>query len=193
MTARLQKPRSRIQNRQAGRKAGLVLAFKRPEEPPPEMPAPLNGKWRLETAALWQAFWTAPIAQVVDRESDMPRLLRWIAYWDEWFRAMRAFRRRRMVEGSMGQPVINPLSNYIAVVEGKIERIEEKFGLTPLDRMRLGISFGEAQRSLADMNADLDDDADAEEYTLPADFQPPAPAKAGRKKAQAKRRGASTT
>ena len=181
MTARLQKPRSRIQNHQAGRKAGLVLAFKRPDEPPPEMPAPLSGDWRIETTSLWEAFWTSPIAQVVDRESDMPRLLRWIAYWDEWFRAMRAFRRRRMVEGSMGQPVINPLSAYIAVVEGKIERIEEKFGLTPLDRMRLGISFGEAQRSLADMNADLDDDADADEYTLPADFKPPPAAVAGKR------------
>jgi len=188
MAGRPQKPRARLADRRPGRKTGLVLAFKRPDEPPPEMPAPLNGKWRVETVTLWQAFWTAPIAQVVDRESDMPRLLRWIAYWDEWFRAMRAFRRRRMVEGSMGQPVINPLSAYIAVVEGKIERIEEKFGLTPLDRMRLGISFGEAQRSLADMNADLDDDADADEYTLPVDFQPPASAKAGRKKA--KRRGA---
>ena len=181
MTARLQKPRSRIQNRQAGRKAGLVLAFKRPEEPPPEMPAPLNGKWRLETAALWQAFWTAPIAQVVDRESDMPRLLRWIVYWDEWFRAVRALRRRRMVEGSMGQPVVNPLSAYIAAVEARIERIEEKFGLTPLDRMRLGISFGEAHRSLADMNADLDDDDEGEEYALPADYKAPLAAAAGKR------------
>jgi len=184
MTARLQKPRSRIQNRQAGRKAGLVLAFKRPDEPPPEMPAPLNGKWRVETAALWQAFWTSPIAQVVDRESDMPRLLRWIVYWDEWFRAVRALRRRRMVEGSMGQPVVNPLSAYIAAVEGRIERIEEKFGLTPLDRMRLGISFGEAHRSLADMNADLDDDAGDDDYALPADYKPPPAAAAAGKRAK---------
>ena len=181
MTARLQKPRSRIQNRQAGRKAGLVLAFKRPDEPPPEMPAPQNGKWRPETAALWEAFWTATIAQVVDRESDMPRLLRWIAYWDEWFRSMRAFRRRRMVEGSMGQPAVNPLSAYITAVERKIESIEEKFGLTPLDRMRLGISFGEATRSLAELNADLDEEGTDDMYALPADFEAPVAAAAGKR------------
>src|SRR3989304_5819514 len=108
MAGRPQKPRARLADRRPGRKTGLVLAFKRPDEPPPEMPAPLNGKWRVETVTLWQAFWTAPIAQVVDRESDMPRLLRWIAYWDEWFRSMRAFRRRRMVEGAVGQTAGNP-------------------------------------------------------------------------------------
>ena len=80
--------------------------------------------------------------------------------------------------------MINPLSNYIAVVEGKIERIEEKFGLTPLDRMRLGISFGEAHRSLADMNADLDDDAGDDEYALPADYKPPPAAAAAGKRAK---------
>ena len=182
----LKKPRSQLQDRRQGRHTGIVLAFMKPDEPPPEIPA---GRWLGSTKALWASFWAAPIAQLVDRVADLGRLQRWILYVDEWSRLMRSFRRERMVKGSRGQNVVSPMLQAALALEAKIAEVEARFGLTPSDRMRLGISFGEAHRSLKDLNADLDVVAD-EEYALPADFQPPAPAKANRKKAR--RRGAAS-
>ena len=99
----------------------------------------------------------------------MPRLMRWVSYFDEWVRAMRQFRRERLVPGSMGQMVINPMAAYALKLEKEIAKVEEKFGLTPLDRMRLGITFGEAHRSLKDLNAELDegDGEGDEDYEMP--------------------------
>jgi hypothetical protein len=94
--------------------------------------------------------------------------MRWITYHDELFRLWREYRSRRIVEGSKGQPVVNPAFEAALKLEREIARVEERFGLTPLDRMRLGISFGEARRSLADINEDLDD-GDGEEFILPVE------------------------
>ena len=133
----------------------------------PRMPA---GRPLAATRELWERFWRSPIAQAVNIESDRPRLERWITYNDEWYRAMRGLRKERLVVGSTGQIVMSPLAAYVVKLERQIAAVEEKFGLTPLDRMRLGISFGDARRSLADLNEGLDED-DGAAYALPERFE----------------------
>lgn len=168
MAGKVRKPISMLADKRPQRRQGLVLDFKGPSESAPPMPK-LSGKCLAATEALWERFWASPIAQLVNRESDMPRLARWIYYCDEWLRSLRGFRRQRLVTGSRGQPVINPLGDHLLKLEKEINKCEEKFGLTPLDRMRLGITFGEAHRSLADLNTELDegDDEGDEEYQIP--------------------------
>src|SRR4051812_21723633 len=64
----------------------------------------------------WEAYWQSQVAQIA-RDSggiDLPGLHRWILNVDEWTRAMRALRRKRVVLGSMGQPTLNPLAGYLA-------------------------------------------------------------------------------
>ena len=63
---------------------------------------------------------------------------------------------------------MNPAFRAALDLERVVARDEERFGSTPLDRMRLGITFGEARRSLADINDELDDE-DADEFALPTD------------------------
>ena len=164
---KVQKPISMLADKRSQRRQAMVLDFKPPAEPPPPLPKLMGGKCLAATEALWGRFWTSPIAQLVNRESDMPRLARWIYYCDEWLRALRSFRNRRLVTGSQGQPVINPLGDYVLKLEKQIAAVEEKFGLTPLDRMRLGITFGEARRSLASLNAELDEDDGESDYEMP--------------------------
>lgn len=165
MTGQLQKRRGQLQNRRPGRHVGIVLELGPPKEPAPALP---EHKWLRATCGVWERFWASPIAQAVDRASDLPRIERWITYVDEWHRALRGFRKSRLVEGSQGQPVLNPLGDYMLKLEAQIDRAEEKFGMTPLDRMRLGISFSEARRSLKDLNAELDGkEGDASVYKLP--------------------------
>ncbi len=136
------------------------------------MPKIWGVKWLKSTEALWTAFWSSPISQAVDRQSDAPRLLRWLLLWDEWTRAVRGYRSQRLTKGSTGQIVINPLGKYLLDLERQLERTEERFGLSPLDRMRLGITFGEARRSLQDLNEELeDDDDDSAGYELPEGYE----------------------
>ena len=117
----------------------------------PEPPAGLLKSSR-ET---WDQFWSSPIAQAVEMAADGPRLQRWIEAIDERTRVRRVFRRERLVTGSQGQPVLNPLAGYLSTLEREIAAAEPAFGMTPIARLRLGIAIGEARRTAAQLNRDL--------------------------------------
>jgi hypothetical protein len=66
------------------------------------------------------------------------------------------------VLGSQGQYVLNPLYRQMVTLETEIRNLEDRFGLSPMARLKLGVTFGDAARSLADINANLEDDDDAD-------------------------------
>jgi hypothetical protein len=70
---------------------------------------------------------------------------------------------------------MHPLGKYLLDLERQLERTEERFGLSPLDRMRLGITFGEARRSLRDLNEELEDEPEdgTDAYELPEGYEAP--------------------
>jgi hypothetical protein len=97
-------------------------------------------------------------------------LQRLFTYYDEWERSMRAYRRRRLVTGSTGQPKLNDLGKFCLELESKIERLEDKLGITPMARMRLGIAFGEARKTLEEINREVDEGIqEADDPRLAAD------------------------
>jgi P27 family predicted phage terminase small subunit len=85
----------------------------------------------------WVRFWESPAAQAVNPQSDLPRLVRWIQATDEYDRAAKVVRDARLVKGSMGQPVLNPLVAYLIHLDGLISKAEGEFGMTPMARHRL--------------------------------------------------------
>ena len=106
---------------------------------------------------LWTMFWNSPVAQAVDLAADRYRLERWINCVDEYERINAAFRNTRIVKGSTGQPVLNPLSQYLQQLLGEINKAEAELGLTPLARMRLGIAYGEAKLTAIELSRALDE------------------------------------
>jgi P27 family predicted phage terminase small subunit len=120
----------------------------------------------------WDAFWSSASARAVDPDSDAGRLIRWIQQVDEYERVRRVItagpRGTRLVEGSQRQPVLNPLIPYLAELERQIAKAEDHFGMTPMSRLRLGITAAagqvaaqrarEAQRADAAAAAGADDD-----------------------------------
>lgn len=104
---------------------------------PPKPPAGLLASSR----ARWRQFWDSAAAQVIDLDSDMPRLLRWIQAADEYDRTAKVVRDARLVKGSMGQPVLNPLVAYLIHLDTLISRAETEFGMTPAARMRLKLDM----------------------------------------------------
>lgn len=136
--------------------------------PPAAPPPPAPDGVLPEVGAIWERFWHSGSASYVDRESEWSAFDRWIWYLDELHRARKAFRRRRFINGSMGQPVLSPLGRFIPQLEAMIRGLEGELGMTPLARRRLGYHLGApaaggggGRSAIDDLNADIDgEDAD---------------------------------
>jgi P27 family predicted phage terminase small subunit len=95
----------------------------------------------------WETFWHSGVASVIDLASDLPRLERWIHASDEFTRVERQIKASgRLVVGSMGQPVLNPLYDLLRSLDDQLRRAETSFGMTPKDRLALGLTLAETAR-----------------------------------------------
>ena len=106
------------------------------------------------TEAAWRDYWASPLAQLVTAGTDLMSLRRLFRFYDEHERGMIAYRRKRQVKGSTGQTRLNPALR--AIPSEDILALEDRYGLNPRARLTLGIILGDAARSLADLNLELD-------------------------------------
>lgn len=107
----------------------------------------------------WDRFWLSPVVVALDAIDGVDRLVleRWVCAIDELDEIDRGLAATgRIVAGSMGQPVLNPLYTVRRDVLAELKRYEEVLGLTPRDRAKLGIEFGEAQMTAEKLNETLD-------------------------------------
>lgn len=142
-----------------GQAIGLVLVNNDREVPP--APERIGGRRpRAATIEVWDRFWRSDVAEVVDLESDMTAVLRWIELVDERARAFAAYRKESLVEGSQGQAVLNPMWQVVKACDAELTRLEDRLGMTPKARLQLGIDFAQAGTALHRLNQELDVDAD---------------------------------
>jgi P27 family predicted phage terminase small subunit len=109
------------------------------------------------TRDAWAAFWRSPLARIVHPDTDGTALARLFTLYDERDRAYRVVKKRRLVEGSQGQPRANPLFAVMQTLDGEIRQLEDRFGMSPRARLVLGVTLGD-EPTLDDLNADLADD-----------------------------------
>lgn len=142
---------------------GLVALPARPIEVP-EPPDGLLAKTRRR----WHEFWNSDLANAVDAVADIQALERLFELYDERERMSRAFRKQRFVDGSMGQPVLNPASRLVGQLDVEIRQLEDRFGKSPKSRLALGVSAAGLQRNLDALNASLlaGDDEDDPRLTV---------------------------
>ena len=146
---------------------------------------PASDDWLEPARADWLAFWTSPLVAALLPATDEPAVRRLFGLRDERERMMRGIRRHRVVEGSEGQPRANPLYAQLVSLDSAILALEDRIGLNPQARLRLGISLGEAQRSLAQI-ADAvngNDSAAAADVLLAFGAPSPKPARVRRRPA----------
>ena len=62
-------------------------------------------------------------------------------------------REEPMSVGSQGQKILNPMYRQRSAVDAEIRQLEDRFGLHPKAGLQLGIVYGEAARSLEELNA----------------------------------------
>jgi len=114
-----------------------------------------DGAWREATVERWAAFWSSPLASQVE-SSDEGAFRRLFKLYDEIDRLWEAVDATgRIVEGSQGQPRPNPLFKQVQEFQAEARQLEDRFGLSPMARLRLGITFADAQASLDGLNLRL--------------------------------------
>jgi P27 family predicted phage terminase small subunit len=131
-----------------------------------KVPPPPTGLLKA-TRQAWERFWGSSLASLVVPDTDLLALERLWTLYDERARALGGYRRGRLVRGSMGQVALNPLAKAIQAFDVEIRALEDRFGLTPMARLRLGVQLGEAAKSLEELNASLDPDEEPAEDVDP--------------------------
>ena len=131
-----------------------------PPAPPPRL--------LQETRRLWDEFWGSSVAAAVD-VSDVPAIRRLFMLRDQWERMRRAVDKTPLVSGSQGQPVENPLAKRMDRIATQIVQLEDRFGLSPVARAKLGVETVAARRGLEELIAGWDDDPDDDPRVVDVD------------------------
>lgn len=111
--------------------------------------------WLAETVTEWERWWDSPAARLIDPDSETAIVVRMFDVLDQaaGFEAMG--RAEPVVSGSTGQATLNPLLKHAQSLRDEARRDEAVLGRGPKRRLDLGVKFGEASKSIDDMNRRL--------------------------------------
>jgi hypothetical protein len=151
-------PRKRAERAQGHRKplklevsSALVIV-----RPVPPMPAGLSKTM----TSRWARWWRSPVARTVDMDRDGEAVERLFAKLELRDRMHKLALKRPFVTGSQGQPILNPAAREIDVLDAAILQLEREFGRTPKAAAQLGVTIGDLQKTVEDLNRDASDDRD---------------------------------
>ncbi len=123
--------------RRAGRYRPLVIA----EGERPVLPCPEGVVAKAKEA--WEQLWRSPLRRAYE-DSDLPALHRWLWWYDQWLRTAEQISQTGPTRrGARGDVVLRSSTRYLRLCEAALQSLEEALGMTPLSRMRLGISYSD--------------------------------------------------
>lgn len=102
----------------------------------------------------WNTYWLSPLSQTVTLPTDMPALRRLFLYYEDIESSHAQYLATPIWSGSTGQDKISPFARHVAELEGAVRALEDRFGLSPKARLELGVTLGDAARSLAELYDD---------------------------------------
>ena len=118
----------------------------------------LKGRYLKNTKLWWEDFWNSDLASAIDTKSDQSAVYRLATLIDERERIYKQAKKDRLVVGSQGQVVLNPLYSAMLKIDAEIRQLEDRLGMNPKSRISLGIQLGQMKKTLADLNADLEEE-----------------------------------
>ena len=118
----------------------------------------LTGRTLKSTKIWWNDFWESDLSSAIDIKSDLPVIQRLASLMDERERIFKQAKKDRLVVGSQGQVVLNPLYNALLKIDAEIRQMEDRIGLSPKARVSLGIQIGQMKKSLDDLNSELEEE-----------------------------------
>ena len=115
-----------------------------PTPPVPDVPAALDS----HGTKIWHAVWAAG-GDAYHGPTDAYVIERYCVLHDRHHTLMRMIENDGLTSvGSQGQVVLHPAARLIADTEKQLGGLEDRLGLNPESRLRLGISSVEAQTKL---------------------------------------------
>ena len=135
-----------VQDRRPNRTATLEVVATDDVEALPAKP-----KWLKKTKQDWVDFWAGSISAAVE-VADRAMVYRLFDLRDRQARAWIRYDKQPYVDGSQGQPRANPAMADAMALEKAIIALEDRLGLSPKARAQLGVTFGQAQLSAAELN-----------------------------------------
>lgn len=142
-----QKPPDRLANPRGGRGRGLVVVARDYQAPIPKPPRGIGTHAR----RIWREFWASPVASAVNWQADQEQLRNWILSVDERERLRELLASNPLVKSTNGTLMLNPLARRVRQLTDDITRTAEQFGMTPMSRFRLQLTYSEAR--VSDMRA----------------------------------------
>jgi len=118
----------------------------------------LKGRYLKITKLWWEDFWNSDLATAIDHKSDQSAVYRLATLIDERERVYKQAKKDRLVVGSQGQVVLNPLYSAMLKLDAEIRQLEDRIGMNPKSRVSLGIQIGGLKKTLADLNSDLEEE-----------------------------------
>ncbi len=137
-----------------------------------EVPTLPGGISTPEGREQWDAIWSSPVAAYWDRASDMGGLVRYIKLFDEWIATQDIIRATPTTSGSRGQIRPHPLGAAIERLEHSLRSLETRYGLTPKDRVGLGIDIATGIDAGERLRRELEAGAAALEAEMSANIDP---------------------
>jgi len=160
MPAPRKRPGTRVDNRPQRQRHLEVAADAAPVSTTPSPPAGTLAATKL----WWDEFWKSPHAASMT-PVHMPVLERLVWCYDELRRTTKVVAKARMVQGSQGQPVANPLIGYTMALQKEIRSLEAELGIGLKSASNLGIVQGQealTAQALNDMAEEVDERAGQE-------------------------------
>lgn len=145
--AKRKPPGARVDNRP---QRDRHLAVAEPAEAP-EVPLPPAGTLA-PTKKWWDEFWRSRHAAAMT-PVHMPVLERLAECYDELRRTKKIVDKARIVQGSTGQPVANPLISYKMALQKEIRSLEAELGIGLKSASNLGITMGQEALTAQQLNA----------------------------------------
>jgi len=102
----------------------------------------------------WDTFWASPLAAHTIA-TDVAALRRLFRLYEQRERYIEIAAEDTLSTGSTGQLVLHPLIKEVDTLDGKILALEDRYGLSPMSRLKLQVTLGDASKSLAEVNAAL--------------------------------------
>ncbi len=119
--------------------------------------------------AQWADMFAGPIARYWATHGEMGGLIRYILTFDAWVKARAIVTKAPMIKGSQDRLRVNPLDLMVVRLEQTLGKLETRYGLTPKDRIGLGLDITAGMLAGAELERELDAGADELERSLDID------------------------
>lgn len=104
----------------------------------------------------WQTVWSSELGASWNQDSDLIAVTRLFTLYDRLTKYEREAEKDGLVQkGSTGQKSLHPLMKAADALRSQVLALEDRMGLSPMARLKLGIALGDAQQSLDEMNRRL--------------------------------------